>query len=171
MLTEVARHAADGRPQVVVIESEVGVGKSSLVRAAIDDLDSFTVLRADADELATGASMWLVAQLDELDSRTPLGAGQELLAPEYGCAPASSDGGTGPARTHPAHRARCCRPQRRHAAPAPRSLSQSVTDRVQSLPDHARHDSQDSTNSMNAGNIRTTADVQDGEAGRADLSL
>lgn len=75
MLTEVARHAADARPQVVVIEGEAGVGKSSLVRAAIDDLDSFTVLRADADadELATGASMWLVAQLGELDSHTPHG--------------------------------------------------------------------------------------------------
>ncbi|MFC6712659.1 AAA family ATPase [Branchiibius cervicis] len=80
VLDDAARAAADARPQVVVIEGEAGVGKSSLVRAAIADLDSFTVLRVDADELATHTSMWLVAQLGEFDSRTPLGAGQELLA-------------------------------------------------------------------------------------------
>ncbi|MFW0795021.1 AAA family ATPase [Gordonia sp. CPCC 205515] len=78
-LAELARDAADARPRVVLLEGEAGVGKSSLVRAAVGDLDSFTVLRADADELATDASMWLLSQLGEFDSRTPLTAGQELL--------------------------------------------------------------------------------------------
>ncbi|AZG44563.1 AAA family ATPase [Gordonia insulae] len=74
-----ARQVVDARPCVVLIEGDAGVGKSSLVRAAGADLLGFTVLRADADELATETSMWLLSQLGAFTADKPFPAGHELL--------------------------------------------------------------------------------------------
>ena len=45
-LTTALSDAWEGRGRFVLVEAPAGLGKSSLVRAALDDADGFTVLRA-----------------------------------------------------------------------------------------------------------------------------
>lgn len=89
--------ARDGRPSVVLVEGEPGIGKTTLLRRFVDDVpgpgaaDAVTVVRAAADEaevaLPFGVVDQLVADLPPGTSRSapspsadPLAVGAELLA-------------------------------------------------------------------------------------------
>jgi DNA-binding CsgD family transcriptional regulator len=72
--------ASDGQARVVWVEGEAGSGKTTLARRAVNVLPAgFTVLRAEADELAVDASMAVASQLGPIGSDEPFGAGMELL--------------------------------------------------------------------------------------------
>jgi DNA-binding CsgD family transcriptional regulator len=72
--------ASKGQAQVFWIEGEAGSGKTALIRRAIDELSAgFTVLRAEADELAADASMAVLNQLGPISDLEPFAAGMELL--------------------------------------------------------------------------------------------
>jgi DNA-binding CsgD family transcriptional regulator len=71
--------AAAGRAWVVWIEGEAGSGKTALLRAALDALpDGFTVLRAEADELAADIPFNVVQQLG-VAATSAFPAGLELI--------------------------------------------------------------------------------------------
>ena len=64
-LTTALSDAWEGRGRFVLVEAPAGLGKSSLVRAALDDADGFTVLRARANELERDFAYGCVRQLLE----------------------------------------------------------------------------------------------------------
>jgi predicted ATPase len=93
-----ALHAAsDGRPQVVVIEGEAGIGKTALLRRCRARSTGFVVLEASGEETETNLELGIVSQLiacspaeaDPPQSRSlgtgaastvPFAAGADLLA-------------------------------------------------------------------------------------------
>ena len=80
-IRSVVEAASDGRARVVWVEGDAGSGKTALVRRVLDELPvDFTVLRAEADELALNASMAVADQLGPTTSDGSFGAGLELLA-------------------------------------------------------------------------------------------
>ena len=64
-LTTALSDAREGRGRFVLVEAPAGLGKSSLVRAALEDADGFTVLRARANELERNFAFGCVRQLLE----------------------------------------------------------------------------------------------------------
>ena len=79
-IRSVVEAASGGRTRVVWVEGDAGSGKTALVRRVLDELPAdFTVLRAEADELAASASLAVAGQLGPTSSNGPFGAGLELL--------------------------------------------------------------------------------------------
>lgn len=75
-----AESAAAGAPGVVWIEGEAGAGKTALTDRAVEALPAgFTVVRAEADELAADVPLDLVAQLGVTGADGALPAALELL--------------------------------------------------------------------------------------------
>jgi predicted ATPase len=61
-VAECAAAVREGRPWVVLIEGESGIGKTALVRG-VAALDDFTVLRASCDPAETDLPYGVIAQL------------------------------------------------------------------------------------------------------------
>jgi DNA-binding CsgD family transcriptional regulator len=97
LLAEVFAEAAAGRPRVVLVEGEAGIGKSALLARAIAELSGgdAVVLRAVGDEAESALQLGIVGQLvaglsplpselsavlDGSGERGPLAAGVGLLA-------------------------------------------------------------------------------------------
>lgn len=79
-MADCARAAADGLAQVVWLEGNPGMGKTALLRRALQGLPpEFSVLRAEADELAVEIPMAVVAHFGDVTSASPFAAGLELL--------------------------------------------------------------------------------------------
>jgi DNA-binding CsgD family transcriptional regulator/tetratricopeptide (TPR) repeat protein len=79
-IRSVVEAASGGRARVVWVEGDAGSGKTALVRRVLEELPAdFTMLRAEADELAVNASMAVAGQLGPTSSDGPFGAGVELL--------------------------------------------------------------------------------------------
>jgi len=82
-LAAISARAADvvrGRPSVVSIDGVPGVGKTVLLRAAVAALPpGFTVLRAEAAELASDIPFEVVSQLGEVAEATVFSVAVELL--------------------------------------------------------------------------------------------
>jgi DNA-binding CsgD family transcriptional regulator len=79
-VADCARAAADGLAQVIWLEGNPGMGKTALLRRALQGLPpKFSVLRAEADELAAEIPMAVVAQFGAVTSTSPFAAGLELL--------------------------------------------------------------------------------------------
>ncbi|RTL66283.1 MAG: helix-turn-helix transcriptional regulator [Pseudonocardiaceae bacterium] len=75
-----AEAAAAGAPGVVWIEGEAGAGKTALTDRGVEELPAgFTVVRAEADELAADVPFDLVAQLGVTGADGALPAALELL--------------------------------------------------------------------------------------------
>jgi DNA-binding CsgD family transcriptional regulator len=75
-----AEAATVGRPWVVWVEGEAGVGKTALVRRAAAALSAgFSVVRAHADEFATDVAYELAGQLGALHTDGPFAAGMDIL--------------------------------------------------------------------------------------------
>jgi DNA-binding CsgD family transcriptional regulator len=75
-----AAEAAGGRARVVWVEGEAGEGKTTLVRQVLGRLpDGFTVVRAEADELASDIPYAVAAQLGPVRATEAFRAGLELL--------------------------------------------------------------------------------------------
>ena len=80
LLRGAALDAADGRPHIVFVEGDAGSGKTALTRRAVSELPAeFTVVTAQADELATDESMFVASQIAATTAGTPFAAGLELL--------------------------------------------------------------------------------------------
>jgi DNA-binding CsgD family transcriptional regulator len=79
-LLSCADDAAKGAARVVWIEGEAGSGKTALLRRALRSLPpTFTVLRAEAEEITQEIPFSVISQLVSLSSAEPFGAGLELL--------------------------------------------------------------------------------------------
>ena len=75
-----AEAAAARRPSVVWVEGEAGSGKTALARQAVKALPAgFSVVRAQADELAADIAYELATQLGAVDADGPFVAGMSLL--------------------------------------------------------------------------------------------
>ena len=75
-----AEAAKARRPGVVWVEGEAGSGKTALVRQAVKALPAgFSVLKAQADELATDIAYELAVQLGAANCEGPFVAGMSLL--------------------------------------------------------------------------------------------
>jgi DNA-binding CsgD family transcriptional regulator len=80
VMAECARRAAGGVAQVVWLEGDAGVGKTALLRQALQELPrEFSVVRAEADELSADVPMLVASQLGGVTSASPFAAGLELL--------------------------------------------------------------------------------------------
>jgi DNA-binding CsgD family transcriptional regulator len=72
--------AAARQPRVVWVEGEAGSGKTALARQAVKALpDGFSLVRAQADELAADIAYELATQLGAVDADGPFVAGMSLL--------------------------------------------------------------------------------------------
>ncbi|AYG03757.1 helix-turn-helix transcriptional regulator [Gryllotalpicola protaetiae] len=72
--------ALSGQARVVWIEGPAGAGKTALLDRAVSELaDSFTVVRAEADELSAEFPLSVARQLAPIDASDALGAGLQLL--------------------------------------------------------------------------------------------
>jgi DNA-binding CsgD family transcriptional regulator len=79
-IASIAGDAAAGRAWVAWIQGEAGSGKTALVRAALGALPAgFTVLTAEADELAGDIPFHLARQLGAANATAAFPAGLELL--------------------------------------------------------------------------------------------
>jgi len=79
-IASIAGDAAAGRPWVAWIQGEAGSGKTALLRAALSALpEGFTVLTAEADELAGDIPFHLARQLGVATATAAFPAGLELL--------------------------------------------------------------------------------------------
>jgi DNA-binding CsgD family transcriptional regulator len=82
-LAAISARAADvagGRPWVVWIEGDAGVGKTALLRQAVSALPSgFQLLRAEASELAGDVPFDLICQLGEIATTAPFPAAMATL--------------------------------------------------------------------------------------------
>jgi DNA-binding CsgD family transcriptional regulator len=79
-IASIAGDAATGRAWVVWIAGEAGSGKTALLRAALGALpEGFTVLSAEADELAGDIPFHLARQLGAVTEPAAFPAGLELL--------------------------------------------------------------------------------------------
>jgi DNA-binding CsgD family transcriptional regulator len=79
-IASIAGDAVAGRPWVVWIQGEAGSGKTALLRAALSALpEGFTVLAAEADELAGDIPFHLARQLGAATATAAFPAGLELL--------------------------------------------------------------------------------------------
>ena len=79
-IASIAGDAAAGRARFAWIEGEAGSGKTALLRAALSALpEGFTVLAAEADELAGDIPFHLARQLGAATATAPFPAGLELL--------------------------------------------------------------------------------------------
>ena len=73
--------AAAGRPWVVWVEGEAGSGKTALVRRCVAAFPAgFSVVRAQADELASDIPYELAGQLGAVHTDSPFLAGMDVLA-------------------------------------------------------------------------------------------
>jgi DNA-binding CsgD family transcriptional regulator len=80
VLAELVEEAAEGRPWVVWVEGEAGSGKTALVRHCVAALPAgFTVVKAQADELAIDVPYELAGQLGAVHTDSPFGAGMDVL--------------------------------------------------------------------------------------------
>ncbi|MBV9919450.1 MAG: AAA family ATPase, partial [Pseudonocardia sp.] len=79
-LRSCAEDAEAGRARLVWIEGEAGAGKTALLDRAVDLLPAtFTLVRAEADELGADVPFGLVTQLERLEATAPFAAGLELV--------------------------------------------------------------------------------------------
>jgi ATP/maltotriose-dependent transcriptional regulator MalT len=79
VVASAAVQVRSGRAWVVWVEGEAGTGKSMLMRRALADLGDFTVVVAEADELAVDMPFGVVDQLLQIGSAAPFPVGLELL--------------------------------------------------------------------------------------------
>ena len=80
VISACAEAAMARRPGVVWVEGEAGSGKTALVRQAVKALPSgFSVLKGQADELATDIAYELAVQLGAVNCEGPFVAGMSLL--------------------------------------------------------------------------------------------
>ncbi len=75
MLTACARNAQAGTPCLVLLDGEVGIGKSAVLRQFVTGLKDFTILRALCDRTEVDIPFGVVTQLA---SRVRLTAGKDL---------------------------------------------------------------------------------------------
>jgi ATP/maltotriose-dependent transcriptional regulator MalT len=74
------RSAVAGRASIVWIEGDAGTGKTALIRQTVASLaGGFTVMRAEADELAKDVSFAVVSQFGPINTVGAFAAGLELL--------------------------------------------------------------------------------------------
>jgi DNA-binding CsgD family transcriptional regulator len=79
-IAKLVEAAAAGRPWVVWVEGAAGSGKTALVRRAVAALpDGFTLVRVEADELATDIAYELAGRLGALHTDGPFAAGMDIL--------------------------------------------------------------------------------------------
>jgi DNA-binding CsgD family transcriptional regulator len=80
LVAGLAEAAAGGRPWVVWVQGEAGSGKTALVRRYLATLPAgFSVVRAQADELATDIPYELAGQLGAVHTDGPFVAGMDIL--------------------------------------------------------------------------------------------
>jgi hypothetical protein len=63
IVAEAMNAAREGRPQLVVVEGEVGIGKTAFLRRCQDVADGFVVLAVGAEESEAGLDWGVVSQL------------------------------------------------------------------------------------------------------------
>ncbi len=79
-IERLAGEAANGLPQIVVVQGHAGAGKTALLAACLPSLERFAQLRADAVDGADAEPMWMLGQLVESPTADPFGAGLQLVA-------------------------------------------------------------------------------------------
>jgi predicted ATPase len=79
VIAQAAARARDGAASTVFVAGAAGSGKSTLVRRAIAALTDFTLIRAQADELATHFAFDVVSQIQTPSATAPFAVGLDLL--------------------------------------------------------------------------------------------